>query len=87
MNNGLCKYKNMFGAPSQGIHQYRLFNVAIIDVIATFLLAYLLTFIIKWNIFILTAILILISIPIHQLFCVNTTLTAMTNRLLGSNVN
>ena len=31
----LCKYANIFGAPNTGSHKYRIFNIAIIDVIAT----------------------------------------------------
>ena len=38
---GLKEYKNMFGEPGKGIHKYRLFNIAIIDVIATIILGYL----------------------------------------------
>ena len=31
----LCKYKNALGVPDKGIHSYRLFGVAIADVIMT----------------------------------------------------
>jgi len=39
----LCKYKNMLGEPNKGIHSYRLFGVAIADVIMTIIVAYLLS--------------------------------------------
>ena len=32
----------IFGKPNEGIHSYRLFNIAIVDVIMTFILAYVL---------------------------------------------
>ena len=28
-----CKYKDIFGKPSEGVHSIRLFNIAVIDVI------------------------------------------------------
>ena len=39
----LCKYKNALGEPKKGIHSYRLFGVAIVDVIMTILGAYLIS--------------------------------------------
>jgi len=35
----LCQYKNILGNVGKGIHSYRLFNIAIMDVIFTILLA------------------------------------------------
>jgi hypothetical protein len=37
----LCKYKNILGVPGQGPHSYRIFNIAIVDVILTIILAYM----------------------------------------------
>jgi len=31
----LCKYKNYFGEPGKGVHSYRIFNIAMVDVIQT----------------------------------------------------
>jgi len=74
--NGLCKYKDIFGKPNTGAHSYRLFNIAIVDMVATFLAAYMFSFIFKttpvWQIFLL---LLFSSIFIHKLFCVESTLT------------
>lgn len=28
----LCEYKDIFGIPNEGVHSYRLFNIAIVDV-------------------------------------------------------
>ena len=30
-----CKYKDLFGKPGEGVHSYRIFNIAIVDVILT----------------------------------------------------
>ena len=36
-----CKYKNIFGEAKKGVHRFRIFNIAIVDVIATIFVAYL----------------------------------------------
>ena len=69
----LCKYKNILGQPGKGIHSYRLFGVAIADVIMTIIGAYILSWIFKLS-FIKTLIfLFLLGIILHRLFCVRTT--------------
>jgi hypothetical protein len=40
----LCKYKNFFGKPGEGAHSYRIFNIAIVDLGLTILVAYILSF-------------------------------------------
>ena len=44
---GLCKYKDIFGKPNEGVHKYRLFNIAIVDmsftIIAAAIIAYFIT--------------------------------------------
>ena len=34
-----CKYKDALGKPKEGLHSYRVFNISIIDVLLTILLA------------------------------------------------
>ena len=76
-----CKFKNIFGKPGEGIHKYRIFNIAIVDVVATVILGYIIHIINqKLKIFpkikfwyILVALFIL-SIVAHRLFCVRTTI-------------
>ena len=36
-----CKYKDYFGAPNTGAHQYRIFDLAIVDVVFTIIAGYL----------------------------------------------
>lgn len=72
-----CKYKNIFGEPKLGLHKYRLFDIAIVDVVATLWLAYMI------NIYLypdycyhyILLILFCASIVLHKLFCVDTTVT------------
>jgi len=70
----LCKYKNMFGEPNKGVHSYRLFNVAIVDVIMTLVVAYLLSYFFKISYLLSCVILFTLGIIMHRLFCVKTTI-------------
>ena len=73
----LCKYKNALGEPNKGIHSYRLFGVAIADVIMTILGAYLISYFFKIS-FTYTAIILFgLGIVLHRLFCVRTTVDKM----------
>jgi len=38
----LCNYSELFGKVGEGLHSYRIFDIAIIDVIATIIGAYFL---------------------------------------------
>ena len=70
----LCKYKNALGVPKKGIHSYRVFGLAIADVIMTIIGAYLIAYFTKQN-FIYTLIILFVSgIILHRLFCVRTTI-------------
>ena len=76
----LCKYSNIFGKPNEGIHSYRLFNIAIVDVIATLFIGYIINKITKIKLYIINIVLFIIGIIMHKIFCVNTTI----DRLLFS---
>ena len=66
--------KDIFGKPGQGAHSYRLFNIAIIDVILTILLALLISYLFDLSYLKTTLILFLFGIIFHRLFCVRTTI-------------
>ena len=71
----LCKYKNMFGKVGEGIHSYRIFNIAIFDVLATILGAYIIhLFIPKYSFITVLIFLFILGIILHHLFCVHTTI-------------
>jgi uncharacterized membrane protein YcaP (DUF421 family) len=71
----LCKYKDIFGKPNEGVHSYRIFNIAIVDVLATIFVAYIIyLFIPKYNFFFILICLFLLGIFLHKLFCVRTTI-------------
>lgn len=70
----LCKYKNILGVPGQGPHSYRIFNIAIVDVLLTLILAYIISYIYKIS-FVKTSItLFILGIVLHRIFCVRTTI-------------
>ena len=73
----LCKYSNIFGLPNQGIHSYRLFNIAIIDVIATLFIGFIINKLTKIKLYIINIILFLLGIIMHKIFCVNTTINKL----------
>jgi fatty acid desaturase len=77
----LCKYKNIFGKPKTGAHSLRIFDIAIIDVVLTILLAYILSIFTKYKFITLLIILFLSGILLHRMFCVRTTI----DKLLFSN--
>ena len=69
-----CQYKDVFGKVGEGVHSYRLFNVAIIDVIFTILAAYLINLLKPSFGFInVLMFLFVLGILLHRIFCVRTT--------------
>ena len=79
----LCKYKNILGVPGQGPHSYRIFNIAIVDVILTIILAYILSYIFKISFVKTSIILFILGILLHRVFCVRTTI----DKLLFNELN
>ena len=69
-----CKYRNVFGEPRKGAHSYRILNIAIIDVVFTILLVYLICWITKWPFWKTLVVTFIIGIFAHRLFCVRTTI-------------
>lgn len=74
---GLCKYKHIFGVENTGVHQYRLFGIAVVDLIATILGVAIIYYFTGFNFWILLFIAILSGIVLHRLFCVNTTINKL----------
>jgi hypothetical protein len=71
--NPLCKYKNMFGEVGKGIHSYRIFNLAIADVIQTILLGIFISWLTKYSIYYTIPGAFILGIIAHRAFCVRTT--------------
>lgn len=72
----LCRYKNIFGKPNTGAHSYRLFNIAVVDVIFTTALAFFIQYYItpETNIYEILFLCFVTGIIMHRIFCVRTTI-------------
>jgi hypothetical protein len=69
-----CEYKNALGKVGKGIHSIRIFNIAIMDVLLTLLVAYIINlFYPKYNYLTVLIFLFLMGIFLHRVFCVRTT--------------
>lgn len=69
----LCKYKTILGEPGIGIHSYRIFDIAVIDLLFTIIVARYISD--NQTEFYSNFILLFISgIFLHRIFCVNTTI-------------
>ena len=71
---GLCDYSNIFGKPNEGFHSYRIFDLAIIDVIATVIAAAVISFVSDVHLVYILLIAFALAIIAHRLFCVRTTI-------------
>jgi hypothetical protein len=69
----LCKYKDLFGKPGEGIHSWRIFDVGVIDVFTTILFAYFISFFTGIRLLYVLPAVFLLGIYVHRLFCVRTT--------------
>ena len=70
----LCKYKDILGKPKEGLHKYRFFGVAVVDVILTIIVALIISYFFKVSFWITLIILFVLGIILHRLFCVRTTI-------------
>lgn len=73
----LCKYRNIFGAPSEGVHSFKIFNIAVVDVLFTLLGAYVISLNTKYSFVASSAFLFSLGIFFHYIFCVDTTVAKM----------
>ena len=70
---GLCRYKDIFGRPGEGAHAYRIFDVAIVDVVLTIIGAFLITHFFHVALWKSLVGMFVAGIISHRLFCVRTT--------------
>lgn len=70
----LCKYKDAFGKPGEGIHRFRIFNIGVIDVLATLLFAYVIAYFSSVSLVYVMPFVFIFGIVLHRLFCVRTTI-------------
>ena len=77
MENPLCKYKNIFGKPGEGIRTIRVFGIAVMDTVVTIIAGYLISLYTGSPLLHVLAILFIMGIIAHRLFCVRTGIDKM----------
>ena len=70
----LCKYKDIFGKKNEGLHSIRIFDIAIVDVLLTIFVAFLVSYFFKLNFIYSLVGLFIVGIFSHRFFCVRTTI-------------
>ena len=75
--NSECKYSDLFGKPRTGVHGYRLFDIAIVDVVLTIILGIIISKVSGLNTFTIIIICFLVGIIVHRVFCVKTKLDTL----------
>ena len=70
---GLCRYKDIFGRPREGAHAYRIFDIAVVDVVATIIAAFLVARVFGVAFWKSLVGLFIAGILSHRAFCVRTT--------------
>jgi uncharacterized membrane protein len=69
----LCEYKDIFGRPREGAHAYRVFDIAVVDVAATVVVAYVIARAFGFVFWKSLVTLFIVGIISHRMFCVRTT--------------
>lgn len=77
-----CKYSEIFGKVGEGAHSFRIFDIAVVDVIFTIIGAFLIhRFLLPQYQFLHILIsLFILGIALHRFFCVRTTIDKMLFR-------
>lgn len=71
----LCKYKNIFGKVGEGAHSIRLFDVAVVDVLATVIVSIIINYFYpKYRLIYILGSLFIMGMILHRMFCVRTTI-------------
>ena len=69
-----CPYKDIFGKVGEGAHSYRVFDIAIVDVIFTIIGAVVINFFLpQYRFIVILSALFATGIVLHHIFCVRTT--------------
>lgn len=67
----VCKYSTLLGTPGEGIHKHYL-GIAIADLIATLIVAEIISYWFQWNFIIVLFALLLTGVIVHRILCVRT---------------
>jgi len=70
--NPLCKYKDLFGKPKEGLRKYRIAGIAILDTLVVIMIGILFSYMTGTPLLPTLAVLFISGIIVHRLFCVRT---------------
>lgn len=74
----LCKYSNVFGMPGTGLHSYRIYDLAVVDILLTVVLAGVIVSLLPkktvLNFLLVLSFCFSLGIFLHRIFCVRTTI-------------
>lgn len=70
--SGLCRFKHVFGKEREGVHAWRVFDVAVVDLVATLAIGVAISAWTGWNVVVVCVTLLALGIVAHRAFCVNT---------------
>lgn len=70
----LTQYKNVLGRPGEGVHSYRFFNIAIVDVLLTIIAGLLISYASGISAGISIFLLFVLGVVLHRSFGVKTTI-------------
>jgi hypothetical protein len=70
----LCKYRHIFGKEKEGVHSFRILNIAIVDVLMTIIAGFIISYYANISFLKTTLALFALGIALHRLFCVRTTI-------------
>jgi uncharacterized membrane protein len=62
----------LIGVPGEGIHSYRIFNIAYMDVIIVLVAAILLAWAMSWSYMKTIIVIFILGIGVHRVLCVGT---------------
>lgn len=71
-----CKDRNALGEPGKGFHKHFL-GIAVFDLVGTVLIALLIAHYTKVDFWLIFAIIFLLGVLLHRLFCVDTTVNKL----------
>lgn len=69
-----CRLRDVFGKPGVGVHAVRFLGVAVVDVLATAVVAWAAAWTLGWSFGWTMLALVVLGAVVHRAFCVNTAL-------------
>lgn len=74
--------KNTFGQPNEGLHSIRLFDIAVVDLLLTFVFSYVVAMIIDTDVLTVFIALLFIGTLLHLYLGVDTTIAKLIKNLV-----